>query len=611
MAGNNKKLAFTLAEVMIVLLVLTILFAAFAPLITKRRTKANKVDIWRWSSRNYYQGPMNAYYNTDNNKSEVFFGVSPNNLDEVNNIYSPKAKVVIRSGSVTSGDYLQRQMQFRYGGSNTNLNGTFAGTLFADTKNILLGGTYRYLFKINDNIFNNEYYPSNNTAVGYQALNFDYTVVNASNVPQDGVNAGDIKYSKNNSAMGYNSLANLSTGYNNTAIGSHSGESVTTGYSNAFVGSYAGYSSTGSNNTFIGYRANAGTGSYNNFIGAYAGNSNNDQNWGTGASGGYNTAIGYNTLGNLTSGNYNTAIGSGALKKLTSGSYNTAIGYNACENITSESYKTCIGAKSGPSENSSATRDLSIDNEDGNNYNYPGVQRTYIGSAPKGTTFGGDAVLEIHNSASKNNQLANNPGIKSNTTTIINGNLLVRGNTYFTVGSRLYPFYRNETTNQIGSTIGQYCNTDQQTYIYSTSQTKCSSLSNAFGTYSSDRRIKNIGYKNNDGLDKITQLNIYNYTFKDDAKKKPHVGVIAQELQKIFPNSVAQDKNGYLKIRWDEMFYAAINALKELNAKITKLIKEATDLETQISKMEKENAELNAQVEALTLRVNQLKKSKH
>ena len=82
---------------------------------------------------------------------------------------------------------------------------------------------------------------------------------------------------------------------------------------------------------------------------------------------------------------------------------------------------------------------------------------------------------------------------------------------------------------------------------------------------------------------------------------------MAQELQKVFPNSVFEDENGYLRIRWDEMFYAAINAIKELDKKIVSLVKRATKVETQITKLEKENVELKAQVESLAARVNKLK----
>lgn len=85
---------------------------------------------------------------------------------------------------------------------------------------------------------------------------------------------------------------------------------------------------------------------------------------------------------------------------------------------------------------------------------------------------------------------------------------------------------------------------------------------------SSDRRLKNVKGLNTDGLAKVRQLKVYNYTFKKDKKKTPQVGVIAQDLKKIFPNAVTKDINGYLVIRQDDMFYAMLNSIQQLD-KIT------------------------------------------
>lgn len=82
---------------------------------------------------------------------------------------------------------------------------------------------------------------------------------------------------------------------------------------------------------------------------------------------------------------------------------------------------------------------------------------------------------------------------------------------------------------------------------------------------------------------------------------------MAQDLQKVFPNSVFQGEDGYLRIKWDEMFYATINAIKELDRKIVALVKRTTNAETQISKLERENTVLKSQVDSLAARVNKLK----
>ena len=84
----------------------------------------------------------------------------------------------------------------------------------------------------------------------------------------------------------------------------------------------------------------------------------------------------------------------------------------------------------------------------------------------------------------------------------------------------------------------------------------------------SDRRLKYVGKENTSGLDKIRQLKVFNYTFKKDEKKTPHVGVIAQDLQKVFPDAVKKGVDGFLTIRMENMFYAVINAIKELDSRV-------------------------------------------
>ena len=119
--------------------------------------------------------------------------------------------------------------------------------------------------------------------------------------------------------------------------------------------------------------------------------------------------------------------------------------------------------------------------------------------------------------------------------------------------------------------------------------------------------LKNIGTKFSVGLEELSKIKVYNYTFKNDKNKKPHVGVIAQELQKVFPTAVFVGEDGYLRIRWDEMFYAAINAVKELDKKISAIAHRILNVEAQISQLEEENIVLQTQVDQLSQRINKLK----
>jgi hypothetical protein len=592
MKNLGVKKAYSLAEIMTVMLVLSVIFAACAPFITKRRVSTRNTNAV-WSSFNNSSDAFSASGN-ETNSAQLFFGLSPQNGEEVeNSMYAPSAKLVIRSGPVTSSSAVQRQIQFRYGQKTANSKvtdeGIFAGTWLVDGKNTLLGGSFADIDLSTTGA-------RQNSSIGYNALT-------------------SLTTGQSNVALGMNALKSLNTASYNVAIGYNAGGDNRSTNFNTFIGAESGMieaDENATNNTAIGYKALGGetsekaTGDNNTYIGYYAGANN--------TSGKNNVAVGSEALRRIKDGTYNIALGYNALSNLTSGNYNVAIGYNACSEVTSGSYKTCIGANSGPHSGTTGTP---------NRYNpymngrTDDVQRTYIGSKP--SYYGGDAVLEIHNpKQDKEQDLSNNGmmhyllGTPSNATTVINGNLYVNGRVYFTSGTSLYHltniesnFYGLDTNSSSGG--AQCTKDDAKTYNFQGSN-GCSAA-DPFSSYStsSDRRLKNIGSKNNAGLAELSQLKIYNYIFKDDKTKSVRVGVLAQDLQKVFPNSVFQGDDGFLRIKWDEMFFATINAVKELDKKIVALVNNTVKLDSKISKLEKENALLKTQVDNLTVRVDKLK----
>lgn len=596
---KRNKSAYTIAEVMIVLLILTVIFAAFAPIITKRKLSSYKSSNAIWNKYNETKG-FDAYFDPSNTKNTgtAFFGVKPDSYGAVTSTLTPLSRVVIRSGPVTSGNKLQRQIQFRFGRLSGNAAekkyGKFAGTWLMDRQNVLLGGAYPNIDNTPDNIEARD-----NVAIGYQSMNA-------------------LKNAQGNTALGLSALSENISGKYNTAIGYNAGSTLQADY-NTYIGAGAGEKASGSRNTAVGYQAGYNnSGSVNVFVGANAGRT---------GSGSYNVGIGYDALRSV-SGNYNVAIGTGALKNLTTGSYNTAIGYNACSEVTTGSHKTCIGYNSGPGANTqtsymSATgswsRGQTVSDYLGSKTD--NLERTYIGGRPY--NYGGDAVMEIHNVGGTNSNLINNPGVKSNTTTVINGNLIVRGRTMMTIGSKLWSFVEVDPKGSSAEhSMGYYSNNNVGTILAGNQQdyTVCYDTKVNTGilpvklkggvcldSTSSDRRLKNIGTRNLAGLKELNQLKIYDYTFKNDKSKHSQIGVMAQDLQKVFPNSVFEGPDGYLRIRWDEMFFASINAIKELDRKIVSLVNRATKVETQIAKLEQENISLKTQVDALSVRVEKLK----
>ena len=596
---KRNKSAYTIAEVMIVLLILTVIFAAFAPIITKRKLSSYKSSNAIWNKYNETKG-FDAYFDPSNTKNTgtAFFGVKPDSHGAVTSTLTPLSRVVIRSGPVTSGNKLQRQIQFRFGRLSGNATekkyGKFAGTWLMDRQNVLLGGAYPNIDNTPDNIEARD-----NVAIGYQSMNA-------------------LKNAQGNTALGLSALSENISGKYNTAIGYNAGSTLQADY-NTYIGAGAGEKASGSRNTAVGYQAGYNnSGSVNVFVGANAGRT---------GSGSYNVGIGYDALRSV-SGNYNVAIGTGALKNLTTGSYNTAIGYNACSEVTTGSHKTCIGYNSGPGANTqtsymSATgswsRGQTVSDYLGSKTD--NLERTYIGGRPY--NYGGDAVMEIHNVGGTNSNLINNPGVKSNTTTVINGNLIVRGRAMMTIGSKLWSFVEVDPKGSSAEhSMGYYSNNNVGTILAGNQQdyTVCYDTKVNTGilpvklkggvcldSTSSDRRLKNIGTRNLAGLKELNQLKIYDYTFKNDKSKHSQLGVMAQDLQKVFPNSVFEGPDGYLRIRWDEMFFASINAIKELDRKIVSLVNRATKVETQIARLEQENISLKTQVDALSVRVEKLK----
>lgn len=127
-------------------------------------------------------------------------------------------------------------------------------------------------------------------------------------------------------------------------------------------------------------------------------------------------------------------------------------------------------------------------------------------------------------------------------------------------------------------------------------------------TYS-DERLKNIKGESTAGLKEILALEVKNYTYKNDKEKTPHVGVIAQQLQKIFPNSVTKDKDGYLKIKTEEIFYAMVNSIKELYNNLQDAVAKISGLDKRISELEKENKALKKQNEDIEKRLAKLEKA--
>ena len=365
-----------------------------------------------------------------------------------------------------------------------------------------------------------------------------------------GTNAGNsIESGGNyNVAVGDEAGTALTTGVNNTHVGYRAGDASTTGNSNIAIGKDAlGSDTTGSNNIAIGENAlltqnfTGGTNSYNIGIGSDAGKDITDGQRNIiigGLAGDAITdaddviAIGYRACGgnagSATTGHDNTVIGSDAAREMLGGSANTVLGRKAGESLNSGNNNTLIGMRV-----ADGTYGTALTTGAGNSF--IGYQ---VGANAADTSY---SIVVGYNSVSK------------------------------------------------GSSTGFISPNDGAVYQ--------GNNSSSWSTTSDERLKKNIT-DSTVGLTEINQLQIRNFEYRTASeldsednlkatdlinKSGVQVGVIAQEIQTVLPNTVSTESTGVLSVNPDNLTWHLVKAVQELSAKVTALETENATQATQIA----------------------------
>ncbi len=98
--------------------------------------------------------------------------------------------------------------------------------------------------------------------------------------------------------------------------------------------------------------------------------------------------------------------------------------------------------------------------------------------------------------------------------------------------------------------------------------------------YSSDESLKKNIQKIPNALEKIKNLNGVLFNWKDDGRQD--IGLIAQDVEKVFPEAVSTDKqNGLKSIEYGHLIAPLIEAVKEQQIEIEKLKSEIEELKQQ------------------------------
>jgi hypothetical protein len=99
----------------------------------------------------------------------------------------------------------------------------------------------------------------------------------------------------------------------------------------------------------------------------------------------------------------------------------------------------------------------------------------------------------------------------------------------------------------------------------------------------SDARLKNIVEPISVDLDKLSKLRKVYFKWKDNSSSNNEIGMIAQDVQKIYPELVYED-GGRLSLAYDKLSVIALEAIDVLNEKNKELEKRINKLESIILK---------------------------
>lgn len=301
---------------------------------------------------------------------------------------------------------------------------------------------------------------------------------------------------------------------------------------------------TGTTTAFGCQALNSNTGAYNTGVGYTA--------LFTNSTGEGNTALGRRALYSNTTANDNTAIGNQALYTNSTGTANVALGQNALVLNTTASYNTAIGYQAGYSSTVGTGNNTFLGYRAGYSMT-DGSYNTILGSQDT-TLVGG----------SYNALIGRYANVQSSTTSyalVINTDNTARtdkgnGSGYIFTGGSMYQ----------GNNSSSWAVT-------------------------SDQRLKKNIVDNTDGLDKITAIQVRNFEYRlpeevdaelkaTDAVEKTgvQIGVIAQELAQVLPDCVKQESTGVFSVDTDNLTWYLVNAVKELNAKVTALEEQVINL---------------------------------
>ncbi len=348
----------------------------------------------------------------------------------------------------------------------------------------------------------------------------------------------------NNGTNDTGSLANF-----NTFVGSLSGQSNTVGAANSFFGSGAGQVNT--------------SGSLNAFFGAAAGFSNTTQGYNTFIGRGAGEGNGLNDTNNLAS--FNTFVGADAGRMNSTGEKNTAIGDLANMGAGNLNNSTAIGARALVAQSNS----LVLGSINGVNSATASINVGIGTTAPDyklhiaGHTNNDWPIIKLQNVDSGGHSwwlyagaggTTSNFGIYDETADAYR--LYIDGSNG-NVGINTSPLDRLDVFGDIRVGVAHGCVRDRLGSVIA-------------GTCGSDARLKRDVTPFPRLLEKLAKLQPVHFYWRTEAFPERHFGkaqsfgLVAQDVEKVLPELVTEDEQGYKVVRYNKLPLLLLEAIKEL-----------------------------------------------
>jgi hypothetical protein len=307
-------------------------------------------------------------------------------------------------------------------------------------------------------------------------------------------------------------------------------------------------------------------------------------------SGIFNTAFGLDALFYNFDGNYNTATGTEALFNNVAGIDNTASGYQAL-------YGTISGGLGNYDTGTGGQALYSITT--GSNDTADGYQALYSNSTGFNNNAAG-AVALYSNTIGNYNEASGHAALFSNTTGSYNVAVGYAAGYNQTTGSNNIYISHRGVAGESGVTRIGTPDTQTETYIAGIENAKITgsavyvTSSGQLGVLASSERYKTAITPIGKTTEKLQRLRPVSFHLKTDPKGVVQYGLIAEEVDKVYPELVIRDDAGQIQgVRYDELSPMLLNEMQKQAA-------EMRELKTQFAELNDLKQELHAAIRQLS-----------